>query len=42
MKKLISITLIFVMLLTACGTVENPASENPPEDSVSDRGYLIY
>ena len=42
MKKLISITLIFVMLLTACGTVENPTLENPPEDSVSDRGYLIY
>ena len=37
MKKLISITLLFVMLRTACGTVENPTPENPPEDSVSDR-----
>ena len=41
MKKLISITLIFVMLLTACGTVENPTPENPTEDSVSDKELAV-
>ena len=52
MKKIISITLIFVILLTACGTAANsapenasedsiPTLENLPEDSASDRELAV-
>ena len=41
MKKIISITLIFVILLTACGTAANSAPENASEDSVSDRELAV-